>query len=80
MADLLLTARAVLTILLDHYPALLTFDEVVSEYAALSEDRQRARLMVTDGLAALMGGGLIHQFDRFVFASRPAVRADQLRL
>lgn len=73
------TAQSVLAILTGHYPALLSFDEVVSEYAGL-QDRTRARLMVMDGLAALMASGLAHQLDGFVFASRAAVRADQLNL
>lgn len=74
-----LTARAILVILLDHYPALLSIEELVSEYAGLSRDRQTAELMVADGLAALLCSGLIHKLNGFVFASRAAIRAGQLQ-
>lgn len=74
------TAWMILTILTEHYPALLSFDEVVSEYAGLSRDRGQAHLMVVDGLAALMGSGLAHKLDRFVVASRAAIRFEQLRV
>lgn len=73
-------ARSVLGILTDHYPALLSFDEVVHEYAGFSLDLSQARVMVADALAHLMQAGLVHRLDQFVFASRPAVRAEQLRL
>lgn len=78
LADDNLTTRALLTILLDHYPALISFDELTSELAGVSRSRQRAEMMVADGLAALMSGGLVHKLDGFVFASRAAVRAEQL--
>lgn len=74
-----LTAGPLLTILLDHYPVVLSLDELVREYAGLARDRQTAELMVADGLAALMGSGLAHKLDGFVFASRAAVRAGQLQ-
>ncbi len=72
------TTRAVLTILLDHYPALTSFDELVSELTGLSRSRKQAEMMAADGLAALMSGGLAHKLDGFAFASRAAVRAEQL--
>ena len=75
-----MTPRPLMTILLDHYPALLSLDELISEFAGLSRDRKQAEMMVADGLAALMSGGLAHKLDGFVFASRAAVRAEQLRL
>ena len=72
-----LNAAPLLTILLDHYPALMSLDELVNEFAGLSRDRKQAEMMVADGLAALMASGLIHRIDRFVFASRAAVKAEQ---
>ena len=35
-------------------------------------------LATTDGLARLYGAGLVHRVEGFVFATRPAVRAEQL--
>jgi hypothetical protein len=32
----------------------------------------------TDGLARLYGAGLVHRLDGFVFATRAALRSDQL--
>ena len=74
------TPRPLMTILLDHYPALLSLDELVSEYAGLASDRRKAEMMVADGLAALVGSGLAHKLGDFVFASRSAVGYQQLRL
>jgi hypothetical protein len=35
-------------------------------------------LAVTDGLARLFGAGLVHRLEGFVFATRAAVRGEQL--
>jgi hypothetical protein len=37
-------------------------------------------MAVADGLARLYGAGLIHRLDGFVFATRSAVRGDQIEV
>lgn len=47
-----------------------TVDEIVREVGD--------EVAVTDSLGRLYGGGLIHRLGGFVFATRAAVRSDQL--
>jgi len=63
--------RAVLSMLV-HDPAqgLWAVDEVVREIGDGSA--------VADSLARLYGAGLVHRLEGFVFATRPALRAEQL--
>jgi hypothetical protein len=46
----------------------------VQEVARDLGDREDA----ADGLRRLVGAGLVHRLDEFVFASRAALRADQI--
>jgi predicted transcriptional regulator len=36
------------------------------------------RIATVDALARLYGAGLVHRFEEFVFATRPALRADRI--
>jgi hypothetical protein len=71
-------AQIVLGVLTEHHPTLLTVDEVVLVCAGSAVERSEAEVLVADGLTELMASGLAHRLDRFVLASRAAVRADEL--
>lgn len=73
------TATAVLGLLVELHPGQLHTDEVVREIAADPSDFGD-RDAVTVALAELAQTGLVHRHDGFVFASRAAVRAEELRL
>jgi len=65
------TDGAIMTMLLDSDAQRpWTFAEIVRE---IGND-----IAVTDSLGRLYGGGLIHRLDGFVFATRAALRSDQL--
>jgi hypothetical protein len=71
--------QAVLALLLDVHPALLSVDEVVRELTDRPDDfapRDRVNNAVRDLVAA----GLVHRHGAFVFASRAAVRFEELRI
>jgi hypothetical protein len=62
---------AVLELLLDHHPALLSIDELVREMTAGSQSldgRDRIEVAVRE----LVQAGLAHQLQGFVFASHSA--------
>ena len=73
-------AAVILDILIGQHPALLHVDELVLMYARGSIEHDRARLLVEDALSELLASGLVHRLDRFVFASRAAVRGQALGL
>jgi hypothetical protein len=73
-------AGTVLYILLSEHPSLLHVDELVRLYARGSVELERARVLVEDALSELLGSGLVHRLDRFVFASRAALRGQALAL
>jgi len=62
---------AVLLVLTDAYPALLSEEEVRRE-------SRHAKIDVEDALARLTAAGLIHRLNGFVFASRTAAHAGRL--
>jgi hypothetical protein len=73
------TASAVLEIVLDDYPAHFHVEEIIREVAADSTafgDRSD----VADAIRDLVRAGLLHRNGDFVFATRAAVRAAELRI
>lgn len=68
--------RAVLGLLLEHHPALLSVDEVVRFLAPEPDFAERDAVDVA--IRALTQAGLIHRLDRFVFAAAPAVLFERL--
>ena len=71
--------QAVLSLLLEVHPALLSMDEVVRELTDRPDDfapRDRVHNAVRDLVAA----GLVHRHGAFVFATRAAVRFEELRI
>lgn len=72
-------ASAVLETLLDDYPAHFHVEELIRELAAdLSASSERSD--VIDAIRELSRAGLLHRHGDFVFATRPAVRAAELRI
>jgi hypothetical protein len=69
--------RAVLGLLLEHHPALLSIDEVVRYVAPMAADFAEGD-PVHEAIRALVQAGLAHQLDRFVFAAAPAVHLERL--
>jgi hypothetical protein len=65
-------AGVLLALLLEHYPAQLSVGELMCELGWPYEFR------IHDALARLKQAGLAHRHDDFVFASRAAVRAQEL--
>jgi hypothetical protein len=63
---------AVLELLLEHHPALLSTEEVAREMA-LGDDSFARRDEVDVALRELVGAGLAHRLGAFVFASHAAV-------
>lgn len=71
-------ARFLLACLIGRSPALLSVDELVREFAGSSRELTVAQVLIDDGLSELLGSGLAHRLDRFVFASQAAIRSSQL--
>ena len=73
-----LTQQTVLAVLLEAYPAQRSVDEVVRE---LTDDPEAfaARDAVMNAIRDLAGAGLLHRHGPFVFATRAAVRFDELQ-
>ena len=71
--------QAVLALLLDVYPAQLSIDEVVRELTDRPDDFA-PRDRVNNALRDLAAAGLVHRHGAFVFASRAAVRFEDLRI
>lgn len=68
----------ILDILIDQNPGLLHVDELARMYGRASVDPDTARRIVDDVISELLAGGLVHRLDRFVFATRAALRAREL--
>jgi hypothetical protein len=66
-----------LSLLLEEHPAQLSVDEVVREMTDRPDDFA-ARDLVEIAVRSLVGSGLAHRHGTFVFATRAAVRFDQL--
>lgn len=69
---------AILDLLIGEHPSLLHVDELVRLYARGSIEHSDAERIVEDALSELLAGGLAHRLDRFVFASRAALRGREL--
>jgi hypothetical protein len=70
--------QALLGLLLDAHPALLSIDEIVREMTDRA-DEFGPRDRVNNAVRDLVASGLAHRLDGFVFASRAAVRSEELR-
>jgi hypothetical protein len=66
------TEQTVLTLLLSDGQSIWSVEELVSEIGR--------RLDVVDSVAALQAAGLVHRCHDFVFATRAALRFDELDL
>ena len=73
-----LAQQSVLAILLDAYPALRSTEEVIRE-ATDRPDEFAERDRVDNAIRDLVGAGLLHRHGSFLFATRAAVRFDELR-
>ena len=71
--------QAVLALLLDVHPAQLSTDEVVRELTD-EPDEFALRDRVNNAVRDLAAAGLVHRHGAFVFASRAAVRFEDLRI
>ena len=68
----------ILDILIDQHPGLLHVDELARMYGRATIDDDSARRIVDDAIAELLACGLVHRLERFVFATRAALRAREL--
>lgn len=66
------TEQSILTLLLSGGQSVWSVDELVSEIGR--------RLDVIDSLAALQAASLVHRCHDFVFATRAALRFDEMEL
>jgi hypothetical protein len=73
-----LAQQSVLAILLDAHPAQRATEEIVRELAD-RPDEFAERDRIENAIRDLVGAGLLHRHGSFVFASRAAVRFDELR-
>jgi hypothetical protein len=69
--------RAVLAVLLEAHPAQRSDDELVRELTAEPADFAE-RDAVENAIRDLVAAGLAHRHGRFLFATRAAVRFDEL--
>jgi hypothetical protein len=73
-----LLESALLAIILDAHPAQRSEDELVRELSTDADDFAR-RDAVENAIRDLVAAGLAHRHGRFLFATRAAVRFDELR-
>lgn len=71
--------QAILAVLLEEHPAQRSIEEVVRELTDRPEDFA-ARDAIDNALRDLVAAGLLHRHGPFVFATRAAVRFDELSL
>jgi hypothetical protein len=72
------TEQAVLSLLVHIHPAQLSIDELVRSMTdRYDEFGSRDRIEIA--VRGLEGAGLVHKHGAFVFATRAAVRSDELR-
>jgi hypothetical protein len=74
-----MTEQAVLSILLDAHPGQCSLEEVVREMTDRPEEFP-ARDAINNAIRDLVGAGLLHRHGAFVFATRAAVRFEELRI
>jgi hypothetical protein len=70
--------QAVLGLLLDAHPGQRSIDEVAREMTDQPDDFAR-RDAIDNAVRDLVGAGLLHRHGPFVFATRAAVRFDELK-
>jgi len=70
---------SVLTLLLVAHPSHRSVDEVVREMTD-RPDEFPARDAINNAIRGLVGAGLVHRHGAFVFATRAAVRFDELAI
>jgi hypothetical protein len=73
-----LAQQSVLAILLDAHPAQRSTEEVVRELTD-RPDEFAERDRIDNAIRDLVGAGLVHRHGSFLFATRAAVRFDELR-
>jgi hypothetical protein len=71
--------QAVLSLLLDAHPAQRSMDEIPREMTDQPDDFA-VRDLIDNAVRDLVGAGLAHRHGAFVFATRAAVRFDELQL
>ena len=71
--------QAILALVLEACPAQLSVDEVLCEMTD-RPDKFEPRDIVNNALRDLVAAGLLHRHGPFVFATRAAVRFDELKL
>ena len=71
--------QAVLAILLEAHPGQLSVEEVIREMTD-RPDEFAVRDTVDNAIRDLVGAGLLHRHGPFVFATRAAVRFDELAI
>jgi hypothetical protein len=74
-----LAQQGVLAILLEAHPGQYSMAEVVREMTD-RPDEFAPRDRVESAIRDLVGAGLVHRHGQFVFATRAAVRFDELRI
>jgi hypothetical protein len=62
-----------LDFLIARHPALYSFDELVRLFSSPDDDQARQRLEIEEGVQTLVGDGLAHRLEGFVWASHAAV-------
>jgi hypothetical protein len=62
-----------LDFLIARHPALYSIDELVRLFSSPGQDQAQERFELEEGIKALVGDGLAHRLDQFVFASHAAV-------
>jgi hypothetical protein len=71
--------QAVLGLLVDAHPGQYSEQELVRALTAEDPDAFGPRDRVHNAIRDLVGAGLAHRHGSFVFATRAAVRADELK-
>jgi hypothetical protein len=74
-----MTQSAVLGLLVDAHPGQYSVEELVRQMTAEEPDAFSPRDEVHNAIRDLVGAGLAHRHGSFVFATRAAVRADELK-
>jgi hypothetical protein len=70
--------QIILSILLERHPALVAFEELVAEFPSHDTEQALPASVIRDAIDEVARLGLVHQLDRFAFASYAAVRARAL--
>ena len=70
--------QAILNVLLDRHPALVSIEELVG-YFSVPTRTAYDTMVVDEGVDDLVRWGLAHRLDQFAFASYTAVRGLELR-